>query len=566
MLSVFSPHSPTADYLRAAAPGGDGGGLGGLMWRTNSATTDLVGVLARWWESGWLVPVTWAALFVLAAVVAALRAAAEWAVSDRAVWLEITPPARLPADGADGLWRLLHGCLRRTRRWRTHRGLRAGLFGPRPALSVEWWADAERTRAGVWVPGSVNCDRVTEAIRRAWPGAQVRLTYPPGWYYSPAVAELSPAGRRWSPLIDLTARPTRPGEPAADEPLRAVLGSLSHRRPGEQACVQLVITDTRGLAGLTGGGVGGLVRAALPALGSTVAGALATAGMFTLDLFSHPGTPSSLGHHGGEHGPGQRHDRSAGGGFGAGVGGGWGGGRRAARSAEEIKQVTRPHLHTTVRVAAGAAGQHPYAPNSRARAVVADISAGYDLITTHTPLRSRWRRRYGVDDHWFRRARGGFLACLAELGALWHLPAQPELYNLNPVNAPNRTPHQHNTRIRSTYPSGGRHPYTERATTPRPQPEPAPDQRPTPDTTPDTPDTRSDTAPGGRAPAGDTQPTDPPTDPRGTPSTGAHPAPDRRRPAPANQTPRPRTPDVGQPHPAQRPGQWLTGRADGWGV
>lgn len=129
-------------------------------------------MLAHWWKSGWLVPLAWPALFVLGAVVMTRRVAAEWSVTDRAVWLEITPPTRMPVDGAAGLWRV--GARRRE--------LRSGYRGH-------------------------------PAIRRAWPGAQVRLTYPPTWYYPPAVAELCPAARRSSPLIDLTARPAVPYAP-----------------------------------------------------------------------------------------------------------------------------------------------------------------------------------------------------------------------------------------------------------------------------------------------------------------------------------------------------------------
>jgi hypothetical protein len=71
------------------------------------------------------------------------------------VWVEITPPARVPVDGASTLWRALAGLLARTR----PRSARRRLVGvgwwvrrwvPRQ-LVVEFVAATAEVRVGVWV-------------------------------------------------------------------------------------------------------------------------------------------------------------------------------------------------------------------------------------------------------------------------------------------------------------------------------------------------------------------------------------------------------------------------------
>jgi hypothetical protein len=415
-----------------AANGADLGGLGEWLPSVQGHTAALVGEIADWWGhtdtlTSVLGPIGLGMVSGATAMSGALLAAKlrGYRTAEGAVWLAITPPADLPADGGVALWRMVAGRLRRTRRpgWR-------GLFTPPARLAVEWWADSGGVRPGVWVPASLSAGTVADAIRRAWPGARVSFTHPPVWHVPPTGhLELSPTGGAWAPLIDPHSRPPRggsaPNQAAGVEPLRAVLAALATRRPGEQACVQLVVTRSRGvfaeLAGTLSGGRGGAglagaLRALAPALLGTIAGSIALIALGLVDLFV-PGE-SSLAR--------RRRPRST--------------TARAtdpvviaARKAADAKRANGPHLRATLRIAVNTSTSTRTSGRDRdhlrgARGAATDIAAGYDLVLTGAELSGRWARH--SDAVATRAPGGGFTATLEELAALWHLPSEPGRYRL----------------------------------------------------------------------------------------------------------------------------------------
>jgi hypothetical protein len=433
-VQVSVPSSALTGALDMRCSGGEGPVLGveRALCEANSWVARTVTGIGNWVALGWPL----AALATLTTLIAALlgfaRAIARLKAAEGAQWLEITPPAT-PTSAA-ALWRMFDGCLRlapRARPWK-----------PRPQMAAEWWADPAGLRAGVWVPPAIRPERVAEAIGRAWPGATVRPTHPPIWQrYPTRLLELAPTGGPWAPLIDPTSRPGGVDQ-ASDEPLRAVLGALADLAPGEQASVQLVVSaHPHPLAGAgLGGGVSGVLRAAVPALLGSLAGAVAAVAVMLLDLLTGSPTTSrrdTTSHRG----------RSAAATSGDPV-------VSAARSAEAAKRAAGPHLRATLRIAVSVPMPRDWR-HDRARAV--DIAAGYQLITHG--LRPRWRRRWVPEQVTLRThsRRHAWVATLPELTALWHVPAEPTRYRLA---APGITEREHRgaTRFLPDHPT---HPHTD---------------------------------------------------------------------------------------------------------
>jgi hypothetical protein len=463
--------SVTTELATSAAPA-QPGGVGGWLVSANEWAAHLIAEVAVW--SGptstagqALLGVCGGGLLTGALMLAAAgagRVLERYHRAQRAVWVEVTPPPAMPAEGGLAMWRMLAGCLRRAR-W--------GF--PAPVLAVEWFADPAGVRAGIWVPASISAAQVGDALTRAWPGARVTRTHPPVWYYTPTLIELTPTRGRWAPLIDPT--PSRSPRSTGEEPLRAVLDALAHRGPGEQASVQLVITEATGLRawlartlpttrgqggrGLAAG-VLGLVRAAAPALLGTLAGALAAAIVGLLDILgpgpfsSRKPTTSRASSRTGPTGFGGVEPRTVDPGL------------AADRRAGEIKRATA-RLHATLRVAVATARVEPASSRRGRRArdgrrsAAAAIAAGFDLATTHTPLRARPARC--AEPVYLRTPGDGFPVTLAELAALWHLPAQPLLYRIAAPTAADRGPGLGHSRISPS----SRRPY--RSTTPAPSPD-----------------------------------------------------------------------------------------------
>ena len=105
-------------------------------------------MIQTWWP---LLAVVAVAALAASALLAVMARRAQAKAAERASWVEITPPAVLPAEGAHGLWRALAGLLFRTRRY--------GLAPRR--LAVEFVAGSGGMRVGVWVCG---------CLRRCRPG------------------------------------------------------------------------------------------------------------------------------------------------------------------------------------------------------------------------------------------------------------------------------------------------------------------------------------------------------------------------------------------------------------
>lgn len=316
---------------------------------------------------------------------------------------EITPPHRLPADGAVPLWRLLASTL-------------AGVSARTRVAMVLWADDPDgRIRAGLWVPGGGPARSVSRAVEHAWPGCGLTPTEPPR---SPAGAvgatELVPREGPWAPLVDHLHRPERGVVAVEDEPLRAVLEGISdHAVAGRFASVQVVISPSRG-SRRHGRGMGrrrgltSLIGAALLAVARGVVGAVELMMSSASSHDSRRDTRSSA----------RREDDPV---------------TVARRRAREAKQKAGPHLRTTVRLVVAGEGN----PRTMRRAS-GGLAAVLAALATdeHDTARLRvWRPAGKVA----RYAHGrGFVASVRELASVWHLPHQPGSHGLPHPEAPLR--------------------------------------------------------------------------------------------------------------------------------
>ncbi|GAA5168964.1 hypothetical protein GCM10023321_63800 [Pseudonocardia eucalypti] len=427
-----SGHRPAlglAQWMIGPPLGSSPDGLDGRQGAFVSVAPDAMAGVTSWWASSWPIVVTAVAVLVAAMVVSVLFWRTRYAVAGRAEWLEITPPATYPADAAVALWRVLAGFLDRAPRrpWK-----------PAPALAAEFHADPAGVRAGVWVAPPLRAEHMAAAIRRVLPGAQIRHTTPPVWYAPPSVLQLRPAGGRWAPLIDPAHRPSHASrDQPGDEPLRAVLDALADRQPGQQAAVQLVITPTGGplpglVAGLDRVDPAELCRNVTTFLLAGTAELLSFLVSELLDLFTgSSGSTNRRGSTGTVAGASRPATAT---------------GTRTGLmgKAADAKRTAGAHLHATLRVAVTThpTNTSPALPGPRARRarlrLARDIAAGYDLVTTHATLHTRPARN--AERLWCRAPGAGFNATLAELAALWHLPAQPHTYGLPAPSARNRAP------------------------------------------------------------------------------------------------------------------------------
>jgi hypothetical protein len=174
-----------------------------------------------------------------------------------------------------------------------------------------------------------------------------------------------------------------------------------------------------------------------PALLGTLAGSLALVLLGVLDLFT-PGRSSLTPGRGGRGGRATNPDPP----------GASDPAVVAAGKALDAKRAAGPHLGATLRIAATTpptrtrtrGGGRRGHDGGRARAIAVDIAAGYDLITTATPLHGRWI--HGGEPVMLRTPApgGGFVATLPELAALWHLPGEPDRYQLPAAATTQRRP------------------------------------------------------------------------------------------------------------------------------
>ncbi|WP_158632598.1 hypothetical protein [Amycolatopsis sp. WAC 01416] len=358
----------------------------------------------------WAWVTVWWPLLVVAAVLAltvgAVLARVVRLRHDRemagARFFEITPPHRLPADGAVPLWRLLASTL-------------AGV-STRARVAMVLWADDPdgRVRAGLWVPGGGPERSVARAVEHAWPGCGLTRTEPPRLPAGAVGAtELVPREGPWAPLVDHLHRPERGVVAVEDEPLRAVLEGISdHAVAGRFASVQVVISPSRrsrrrgrgtgrrrGLAGLVGAFLLAIVRGVIDAVMLLVSSSSARESR-------RDARPS-----------GRREDPVT----------------VARRRAREAKQKAGPHLRATVRlVVAGASTPRTM---RRASGGLADVLAALATDEHDTARLRVWRAAGKVA----RYAHGrGFVASVRELASVWHLPHQPGSHGLPHPEAPLR--------------------------------------------------------------------------------------------------------------------------------
>ncbi|WP_329049985.1 hypothetical protein OG738_44040 [Amycolatopsis sp. NBC_01488] len=403
---VVSTATPPAPTPPSGSTCGTAHGVIGTFLCDSSTANGWLSALSfmvwRWMQAWW-------PLLVIAAVVA-LTAGAVLAVAVRrarrdavtsARWVEIVPPASMPRDGAAALWHALAGLLHRTRR---------GGIAPRQ-LAVEFVADAEKVRAGMWVPPALEVEPVSDAIAHVWPGARVQVTEPPVWTVGPnrprsrvKAGEIFPAGGPWVPLTDAGPR-TRPVDAGDADPLRVTLARLARLGPGERACVQLIITPERATTARRGRASAWWARGLLLMLTWPLKALLAV-----VDLFL-PGPSGASGPQVRPHGDRPEEDPAT----------------EARRKAVAVKQGHGPHLRVTLRVAySGPGGRKAH------RRAVGVLAGGFDLVAPLASLRTHATRHAGarLDGRRPARARHNFAATVAELAALWHLPDEPTQYGM----------------------------------------------------------------------------------------------------------------------------------------
>jgi hypothetical protein len=324
----------------------------------------------------------------------------------------------------------------------------------RPRLAVEVITDRDTARVGLWIPGGIDPARVAAVITQALPGARAHPTDTTDWRFPTRVVgrELRPSAGPWTVLVAPTARgASSSAGQSGDESLRSVFTTLAESpRP---AVLQLVITPARHtLAEHNGGGLGAgrvTIGTAAVFLAHAAAGVLVWALRAAMSLvrelmFATPGA---------RHRPHATSDPA----FNAsgplsrlgvaspatarGPGTGGQGSSRARdpvaaawEREQAIKQGSRPLLHATLRVATITPSPTTRATGHR---LASDIAIGYALALPRAQLRPHPTRRF---DRALRRRRPGlgFYTTLAELGELWHLPAEPARYRLPDPAARNR--------------------------------------------------------------------------------------------------------------------------------
>jgi hypothetical protein len=356
-------------------------------------------LLQAWWPL--LVVAAACALVAGAVLVRVVRQRREREMAG-ARFFEITPPHRLPAEGAVPLWRLLAATL--TKR------------SSRTRVALELWAEGAdgRVRAGLWVPGGAPARVVGRAVTQAWPGCKLTMTAPPELPAGAVGAtELVPREGPWAPLVDHQHRPERGPVAVEDESLRAVLESLADiATDGLFASVQVVVSPARGtgwrgrgavgrrgLAGWLGLGLRGLLRGLLNVVDVFLSPSSSSRGSTSASRTTVEVDPVVV----------------------------------ARQRAAEAKRKAGPHLRATVRLVV--AGARKTGPARQASDGLAGVLAA---LTTdeHVTARLRVRRAAGkVNGHEHGR---GFIASTRELAALWHLPHQPGSHGLSHPEVPQR--------------------------------------------------------------------------------------------------------------------------------
>ena len=384
----------------------------------------VTGLPARLWHAavtGW--PWLLAAVVVVLVLTLAARAAHRTAWR-RAVaggyWVRVVPPRQVDPGHAEDGWRLLTGLARLARH---------GWWRPaKPPLAFEIYHGGDgRLTAGLWLPGWVPYQTVTDEAARVWPGARLDRTAPPT-LTPPTLTPptLTPPhtdddGRRVAGVRLRAARPdtgflvddTRPAATAARgafgaDPLQAVFDALG--RPDGPAVLQVLVRHAPGrrLTALDRASrqPAKPLRKPSTLVLDGVTAVLSGVAQLALDLITElvsTGRPAA-----------SRTRRSTGG----------DGSRRvdpvqakAMRDAAD-KLAHGPHVLVTLRIAVIRADR------GFARAAARSIGYGFRTVARHL-YPARMRRAGVLLDQ--RRASSGewLLLSTAELAVLAHLPADP---------------------------------------------------------------------------------------------------------------------------------------------
>ncbi|MBH0778739.1 hypothetical protein [Nocardia bovistercoris] len=345
---------------------------------------------ARW---PWVVLATGVSLLVSTGVSGCARG---WRAREArgAVWLDVSVPATVTAEAGAVFARRLAGGLHRTRR--------VGI-GARH-LALEFVATGAGTRVGVWIPPRENPAPIAAAIRDAWPGATVTTTTPPALAGRVTAVEITARNGAWATWTD--PRPaTRAGTggrggAVVSDPLAAVLEGLADHSTGHTGFTQLVLTPYHRRT---------VTRFLGKALLFGASEILAMARMLLRDNGTRAVPvrsavpPSAV--------------------------------REAGERAQRVKMATAPHFSATLRV-----GLVSRARVAGGRVLVSAVAGGFDAIADSPDtggLRTRRvRDRYRVSA---RRPGRGFVATVAEVAALWHLPADAARFAIPVVRARTRT-------------------------------------------------------------------------------------------------------------------------------
>ncbi|MFF0494739.1 hypothetical protein ACFYTQ_37465 [Nocardia sp. NPDC004068] len=341
---------------------------------------------------GW-VGAYWPLLAVVSVAVGALGGCVVWwargvrsAEAARAVWLSVQTPVSVAAGDSAGVFvRGVVGALHRTRR--------VGVGARHVVLEVV--ASAEGARLGVWVPPRVDRAQIAAAITSAWPGAVVTCVTAPPLVRGRRVTAVEVTARQgvWAPWI----QPRSAGRPPlGGDPFGGVLERLSARASGEVGFVQLVLgTYHRAtVARFAGKAVVAVLSELLALVRFAVYGPRTTAA----PARSGSGAAVSVSPY-----------------------------AAARQRALAAKQAAGLHVTATLRVGVASDGPLP-----RGRAVAASIAGGFDAIAdsddsgglvTHRARAAAYRVSA-------RRPGRAFVATVAEVAALWHLPADAARYGL----------------------------------------------------------------------------------------------------------------------------------------
>ena len=430
------PHTLTPPQPPRFAPLGaqpaQGSGL--CRWLVDP-TAYLREASALWWAT--LVvygPVTGAAVIMATVAVVSLRRIiamtrlAAW--HRRARWVMIVVPPTVDPGGGTRLWERLHAI---ARPW--HSRLRHG----QPHVGFEIHAIPGRIVIGMWVPSVIPPGQVEHAIRGAWPGAGVEITYtdipnpvpePPPGHQRVAEGTRLVLGRH-------AALPLRTQHNS--DPLRAVLASLHNLNHGHSACVQILARP------LTGGLRVHLARRAAirMATSPTVAPSLlalhptgiriarlALDAVFAvvrllLDVLSPTTLTHTRGghrdHHGQRRGPRPPFTRE----IAAATG--------AKTSAAQSMWAVHTTLVTTTALPATATPTATRNARARCRGDAATLAGGFRVFAAHNQLRRRRLRH--PDDLGLRAIGSGQLMSTDELAALAHLPLDERTPGLDRVGA-----------------------------------------------------------------------------------------------------------------------------------